>query len=94
VLSEKKILNETKNIPPLQVKLSVPKFLWNGKRDNVKSEILTQSYEDGGLKMTDNKLCCQALKIAWKKKYIDPLNFSPWKLLLNGIGKNDYLDKD
>ena len=80
--------------PPLHVKWAVPKFLWNGKRDNVKNEILTQSYEDGGLKMIDNKLFCQALNIACKKKYIVPLNFSHWKLLLNVIGKNYYLDKD
>jgi hypothetical protein len=38
------------------------KFLWNGKRDKVKREILTNSYEDGGLKMIDIKLVCQALK--------------------------------
>ena len=58
------------------------RFLWNGKRDKVKREILTNSYEDGGLKMIDIKLFCQALKMTWIKKYIDPLNFSPWKILL------------
>ena len=58
------------------------KFLWNGKRDKVKREILTNSYEDGGLKMIDIKLFCQALKMTWIKKYIDPLNFSPLKILL------------
>jgi len=49
------------------------KFLWNGKRNKVKREILTNSYEDGGLKMIDIKLFCQALKMTWIKKYIDPL---------------------
>jgi hypothetical protein len=34
-----------------------------------------------GLKMIDIKLFCQALKMTWIKKYIDPLNFSPWKIL-------------
>jgi hypothetical protein len=58
------------------------KFLWNGKRDKVKREILTISYEDGGLKMIDIKLFCQALEMTWIKKYIDPLNCSPWKILL------------
>jgi hypothetical protein len=56
-------------------------FLWNGKKDKVKREILTNSYEDGGLKMIDIKLFCQALKLTWIKKYIDSLNFSPWKIL-------------
>ena len=32
--------------------------------------------------MIDIKLFCQALKMTWIKKYTDPLNFSPWKILL------------
>jgi hypothetical protein len=59
------------------------RFLWNGKRDKVKREILTNSYDDGGgLKMIDIKLFCQALNMTWIKKYIDPLNIYPWKILL------------
>jgi hypothetical protein len=64
------------------IQKSFHKFLWNGKRDKVKREILTNSYEDGGLKMIYIKLFCQAFKKTWIKKYIDPLNFSPWKILL------------
>jgi hypothetical protein len=52
------------------------------KKDKVKREILTNSYENGGLKMIDIKLFCQALKMTWIKKYIDPLNVSPWNTLL------------
>ena len=33
--------------------------------------------------MIDIKLFCQALKMTWIKKYIDPLFVSPWKTLLN-----------
>ena len=32
--------------------------------------------------MIDIKLFCQALKMTWIKKYIDPLNIYPWKILL------------
>jgi hypothetical protein len=32
--------------------------------------------------MIDIKLFCQALNMTWIKKYIDPLNFSTWKILL------------
>ena len=32
--------------------------------------------------MINIKLFCQALKMTRIKKYIDPLNFSPWKILL------------
>ena len=38
-------------------------FLWNRNSDNVKREISTKSCEDGGLKMIDITLFCQALKI-------------------------------
>ena len=34
------------------------------------------------MKIIDIKLFCQALKMTWIKKYIDPLNCSPWKILL------------
>ena len=46
-------------------------FLWNINRDNVKKEISTKRYEDGGLKMIDIKLFCQALKLTCIKKYIN-----------------------
>jgi hypothetical protein len=51
-------------------------FLWNRNRDNVKREISTKSYEDGGLKMIDIKLFFQALTITCIKKYIYPLTIS------------------
>ena len=35
------------------IQKSFYQFLWKGKRDKVKREILTNSYEDGGLKMID-----------------------------------------
>jgi hypothetical protein len=54
-----------------------------GLADKFKREILTNRYEDGGLKMIYIKLFCQALKMTWIKKYIDSLNCSPWKILLN-----------
>jgi hypothetical protein len=48
----------------------------NRNRDNVKREISTKGYEDGGLKMIDIKLFCQALTITCIKKYINPLTMS------------------
>jgi hypothetical protein len=38
---------------------------------------VANAYEDGRLKMIDIKLFCQALKMTWIKKYIDPLNIYP-----------------
>jgi hypothetical protein len=63
------------------------KFLW---RDKVTGEILTNSYEDGGLKMIDITLFCQALKMTWIKKYIDPLKsffYISFNILTGGFGR-------
>ena len=34
------------------------------------------------MKIINIKLFCQALKMTWTKKYIYPLQISPWKILL------------
>ena len=39
-------------------------FLWNNKKDKIKREVITQSYESGGLKMLDVKCFLSALKIS------------------------------
>ena len=57
-------------------------FIWNGKIDKVKREILINDYDEGGLKVPDIFSYCKALKISWIKRYIDPFNFSDWKKLL------------
>ena len=44
------------------------KFLWNGKGDKIKRDVMISEYEDGGLKMIDITLFTQALKLNWVKK--------------------------
>ena len=44
------------------------KFLWDGKGDKIKRDIMISEYEDGGLKMIDVRLFTQALKLSWVKK--------------------------
>ena len=44
------------------------KFLWDGKGDKIKRDIMISDYEDGGLKMIDIRLFTQALKLSWVKK--------------------------
>jgi hypothetical protein len=53
----------------IQTNKTFNEFLWNRNRDNVKREISTKGYENGGLKMIDIKLFCQALTITCIKKY-------------------------
>ena len=47
------------------------KFLWDGKGDKIKRDIMISEYEDGGLKMIDIRLFTQALKLSWLKRYLD-----------------------
>ena len=59
------------------------KFLWDGKGDKIKRDIMISDYEDGGLKMIDIRLFTQALKLSWVKKYLDKGNEAKWKLFFN-----------
>ena len=59
------------------------KFLWDGKGDKIKRDIMISEYEDGGLKMIDIRLFTQVLKLSWVKKYLDKGNEAKWKLFFN-----------
>ena len=59
------------------------KFIWNGKPDKIKRDILYCSKEDGGLKMTNISKFIDALKIAWVKRYLDDENKASWKTLFS-----------
>ena len=59
------------------------KFLWDGKGDKIKRDIMISEYEDGDLKMIDIRLFTQALKLSWVKKYLDKGNEAKWKLFFN-----------
>lgn len=45
-------------------------FIWNGGPDRVKREILTESYEKGGLKMINIQHFTAALKLTWIKRFV------------------------
>ena len=63
-------------------------FLWDGKGDKVKRDIIISDYENGGLRMIDIKVFNQALKSGWIKKYLDRENHGKWKLLFDLELKN------
>ena len=58
-------------------------FLWDGKGDKIKRDIMISDYENGGLKMIDIKVFNRALKLGWIKKYLDNENHGKWKLLFD-----------
>ena len=45
-------------------------FLWGGRGDKIKREIMIVDYDQGGLKLVDVSLFAQSLKSTWIKKYI------------------------
>jgi hypothetical protein len=67
------------------------KFIWNGKPDKVKRNLIINSYERGGLQMIDIKSYCIVLKATWVSRLVSG-NISNWKLIslkyFNAIGKN------
>ena len=72
--------------PPAQVMKEIQdmfyKYLWDGKPDKIKRNFIINNYEEGGLKLTHIESFCKVLKMSWLYKFLDPMNMSPWKLLL------------
>ena len=58
-------------------------FLWNGKGDKIKRNIIINEYQNGGLRMIDIESFCKSLKATWIKKYLDEENQSKWKILFD-----------
>ena len=54
-------------------------FLWSGRGDKIKRNVMIADYSDGGLKMIDLESFNKALKSTWVKKYLDPENHGKWK---------------
>ena len=54
-------------------------FLWNGKGDKIKRDIIINDYPNGGLKMIDIQVFSKSLKCTWIKKYLDEENQGKWK---------------
>jgi hypothetical protein len=73
-------------LPPAQVMKEIQdmfyKYLWDGKPDKIKRNFIINNYEEGGLKLTHIESFCKVLKMSWLYKFLDPMNMSPWKLLL------------
>jgi len=51
------------------------KFIWNGKSDKVKRNVIIDSYERGGLQMADIKSYFVALKASWVCRLVTRTSF-------------------
>ena len=58
------------------------KYVWDGKPDNIKRNIIINNYEEEGLKLPHIQSFCEALKLSRRHKLLDPMNISAWKILL------------
>ena len=56
-------------------------FLWSGRGDKIKRDVMISDYKNGGLRMIDIKSFNKALKSTWVKEYLDNDNHGKWKLL-------------
>ena len=79
--------------PPAQVSKEIQdifyKFLWDGKPNKIKRNVIINNYEEVGLKLPHIQSFCKTLKKSWLHKLLDPMNMPPWKiLLLSYIEKN------
>lgn len=57
-------------------------FIWSGNPDKVKRNTIYNSFENGGLKVTQVRSFISALKITWVKRYRDDCN-GIWKLFFD-----------
>ena len=58
-------------------------FLWSGRGDKIKRDVMISDYKNGGLRMIDIKSFNKALKSTWVKKYLDNDHHGKWKLLFD-----------
>ena len=58
-------------------------FLWDGKPDKIKRNLIIQDYSKGGLKMVEIYSYINSLKIKWIKRILDKENKGSWKEIYN-----------
>ena len=62
-------------------------FIWDGKPDKIKREILTSDYDKGGLRMIDIEKFIWSLKISWVKRILQTESNSLLKHLYENVFK-------
>ena len=66
-------------------------FLWNSKTDKVKRDVITQSYDQGGIKMINLKAFLYSLKLSWFKRLFQTT--AKWQNILKTLIDTDLLSK-
>ena len=58
-------------------------FLWSGKGDKIKRNVVINDIAEGGIKMMDIFSFNKSLKATWIKKYLDINNRGNWKTFID-----------
>jgi len=58
-------------------------FLWAGKPDKIKRNVIINEYSDGGLKIFDLFSFNKSLKTIWIQKYLDKTKMRKWELFFD-----------
>ena len=70
-----------------EINKTMNEFLWNGKHNKVKANVVIQNIERGGYNMCDLESMCKIQHIKWVKKYFDKSEAS-WKFTFASLMKN------
>ena len=65
-----------------EINKAIYNFIWNGKPDKIKRNILVGTRETGGLQVPHIPTLCSSLKITWVKRLMNPNNTGCWKLFM------------
>jgi len=66
-------------------KKSFFKFIWNGKPDKIKRNVLVNEYKDGGMKLTNVNMFLNSSKCGWVKRMLNTESNGCWKIVYNHI---------
>ena len=55
------------------------KFIWQNKPDKLKRDLITQEYQDGGIKMINITNCIAALKATWIRRVQNGILYSKFQ---------------
>ena len=58
-------------------------YLWNGKGDKIKRNVIINDYPSGGLRMINVDCFSKSLKATWVKKYLDEENQGKRKIFFD-----------
>ena len=66
-------------------------YIWKGKSDKVKRDIMIQDYHKGGYNMVDLQMVVHSAQLDWIKRFLNN-NYADWKILMSEFCKKENLN--